>query len=216
VPPLKVFVSYSIRDRKLAKQIKKGLLTYGMNVFLAHDDIEASAQWSSVILATLKESDVFLPLLTEAFSTSEWTDQETGVALAHRKLIIPLKLDRDPYGFVGAIQAQRLNPDEPKPACTRIARIVGKNPELQERFLDGLVQMFADSYSFDEAGRRAEILLGFEGYTPQQARQILLATIENNQIHGSFKARRHVAEIIALYRADLDPQLIKKARQAMR
>jgi len=100
MPPLKVFVSYSIKDRRLAKQIKKGLLTYGMNVFLAHDDIEASAQWANVILATLKESDVFLPLLTEAFSTSEWTDQETGVALAHRKLIIPLKVDRDPYGFV--------------------------------------------------------------------------------------------------------------------
>ena len=40
MPPLKAFISYSIKDRKLAKHIKKYLLTYGLNVFLAHDDIE--------------------------------------------------------------------------------------------------------------------------------------------------------------------------------
>ena len=187
MPPLKAFISYSIQDRKLAKQIKKCLLIYGLNVFLAHDDIEASSQWSSVILATLKESNVFLPLLTEAFSKAEWTDQETGIAVAHGHLIIPLKVDSDPYGFIGAIQAQKLSSENPSPACAKIAKIVGKNPELQERFFDGLVQMFADSYSFDEAGRRAEMLLDFEGYTPQQVRRVLLATVENDQIYQSFQ-----------------------------
>ena len=81
MPPLKLFISYSHKDRKLAKQVKKCLLTFGLNVFLAHDDIEASVQWANEIVAALKESDVFPPLLTDAFSASDWTDQETGVAL---------------------------------------------------------------------------------------------------------------------------------------
>jgi len=136
-------ISYSIKDRKLAKQTKKCLLTYGLNVFLAHDDIEASAQWANVILAKLKESEVFLPLLTKAFRASRFTDQETGIAVAHgkRKLIIPLKVDLDPYGFIGAIQAQRLDADSPTLACTKIAKIIGKNPERQQRFLDGLLSL---------------------------------------------------------------------------
>ena len=50
MPPVRVFISYSHKDRKLAKQVKRSLITFGVNVFLAHDDIEASAQWSSVIM----------------------------------------------------------------------------------------------------------------------------------------------------------------------
>ena len=217
MPPLKAFISYSIKDRKLAKQIKTCLLTYGLNVFLAHDDIEASAQWAGVILAKLKESEVFLPLLTKAFPDSRFTDQETGIAVAHgkRKLIIPLKVDLDPYGFIGAIQAQRLDADNPTLACTKIAQIIGKNPERQQRFLDGLVQMFVGSFSFEEAGRAAEILLDFDGYTAQQVRQVLLATIENNQIYQSYKANRHVRQFVELYKSEVDPELVKKARKAM-
>lgn len=216
MPPLKVFISYSVTDRKLAKHVKKCLLTYGLNVFLAHDDIEASSQWSTVILTTLKESDIFLPLLTDAFTASKWTDQETGIALANGKLIVPLKVHRDPYGFIGAIQAQKLNPEDPRPACARIAKIVGKNTKLQESFLDGLIQMFADSYSFEEAGRRAEMLLDFEGYTPQQVRQVLLATIENDQIYQSFKACRHIGDFVDLYKSEVDVELVRKARKAMK
>ena len=216
MPALKVFISYSIKDRKLAKQLKKCLLAYGLNVFLAHDDIEASAQWSNVILAALKESEVFLPLLTKVFPDSKFTDQETGIALAHGKLIIPLKVDLDPHGFIGAIQAQRLNADDPTLACTKIAKIVGKNPTVQERFFDGLVQMFVDSFSFVEAGRVAEMLLDFDGYTPQHVRQVLLAIIENDQIYQSFKADRHVREFIDLHKSDVDPELVKKARKALK
>ncbi len=216
MPPLRTFVSYSIKDRRLAKQIKKCLLTYGLNVFLAHDDIEASAHWADVILARLKDSEVFLPLLTKAFPDSKFTDQETGIAKAHGTLIIPLKVDLDPYGFIATIQAQRLNPDDPTLACTKIAKIIGKNAELQRRFLDGLVHMFADSFSFVEAARVAEMLLDFDGYTPQQVRQVLLATIENDQVYQSFKARRYVREFIELYKSEVDPELVKKARKAMK
>jgi hypothetical protein len=43
----RIFVSYSKKDRKLAGEIKKCLEEYKLDVFLAHEDITASAEWAS-------------------------------------------------------------------------------------------------------------------------------------------------------------------------
>jgi len=44
--------------------------------------------------------------LTESFAASDWTDQEIGIAVALRKIIVPMKLTLDPYGVIGRYQAQ--------------------------------------------------------------------------------------------------------------
>lgn len=212
---LKAFISYSHRNRRLARQVRDCLVAYGLDVFLAHDDIEPSAEWARVIQAELRDCGVFLPVLTHEFPDSKWTDQETGMAVVTGKLIIPLRVDIDPYGFIGSIQGLRLDPDSLAAACSNIARTIGRKPEYRERFLDGLIRMFSESGSFEEAGRYADRLLQFEGYSPQQVRRVLLATIENGQIHQSFMARRRLKEFIQEYGRDADAALVRRARAAM-
>jgi hypothetical protein len=107
---LKAFISYSHHDRRLAGELKQGLVRFGLDVFLAHDDIRPAAKWVRVIAARVVACDVFLAPLTEHFAASDWTDQETGMALATDKLIIPLKVDTNPYGFLGSIQALKVLP----------------------------------------------------------------------------------------------------------
>ena len=51
-------------------------------------------------------------LLTEGFHESNWTDQEVGFALARGILVIPVKYESAPYGFMGRIQAQPGFPNE--------------------------------------------------------------------------------------------------------
>jgi gas vesicle structural protein len=75
--------------------LKDCLTEYGLDVFLAHEDIAQSAAWVQTILAELKAADVFLPLLTDNFPGSKFTDQETGLAVAGDKLTIPLKVHID-------------------------------------------------------------------------------------------------------------------------
>src|SRR5262249_24894185 len=139
---LKAFISYSYKDRRLARRIKDCLVSYGFDVFLAHDDIEPSTEWAGEIKTRLLGADVFLPLLTDAFRESDWTDQETGMAVATDKFVVPLKVDGDPYGFIGRFQALTVDADKPGAACTRIVRTIARNPSCRERFLDGLIRMF--------------------------------------------------------------------------
>jgi len=77
----KVFLSYSSKDRVIARKIKRGLNTFGVATFLAHDDLTPTVEWEEEILCALRECDAFLPILTENYPTSSWTDQEVGVAV---------------------------------------------------------------------------------------------------------------------------------------
>ncbi len=106
---MKIFLSYSHLDKRLAGKIKMYLRQYGVKVFLAHDDIEPSEEWADKILEELRDCDVFMPILTKHFNKSNWTDQETGCALIINKLIVPLKGDVDPHGFISRYQARGLN-----------------------------------------------------------------------------------------------------------
>ena len=95
--PIRVFLSYSSHDKELAGQVKKELESRGLEAFLAHEDIEPTQEWEGVILENLKACDVFIPLLSENFKESEWTDQETGVAVSEEKLIIPEEFRYIPF-----------------------------------------------------------------------------------------------------------------------
>ncbi|HEX2897167.1 MAG TPA: toll/interleukin-1 receptor domain-containing protein [candidate division Zixibacteria bacterium] len=108
---LKVFLSYSSLDRILAGKVKSELVKYGVNVFLAHEDIEPSEEWINIIQENLDTCHVFIILLTQNSKISSWVDQESGQAYNKGTLIIPLKINCDPYGFLGKFQALTLHED---------------------------------------------------------------------------------------------------------
>ncbi len=72
--PLRVFISYTSLDKKLAGELKSYLAQYGIRVFLAHDTINPTDEWQVKILEALEKMDVFIPLLTKEFKLSDWTD----------------------------------------------------------------------------------------------------------------------------------------------
>src|SRR5208337_5374577 len=101
---LRVFLSYHHNARKFAGSLKSCLTGLGVDVFLAHEDVEPSTVWQEEILRRLRRCDVFIPLLTKSYHTSYWTDQECGIALALKKHILAVKFTNDPYGFIGKFQ----------------------------------------------------------------------------------------------------------------
>lgn len=106
---VKAFVSYSTSDKELAGKIKKALENYGLEVFLAHEDISPSREWRKEILQNIESSDIFIPVLTENFKESTWTDQESGMAIFTKSTIIPLNVDKNPHGFLKDYQAFSLD-----------------------------------------------------------------------------------------------------------
>jgi len=94
--PIQIFLSYSHKSKKLAHELEEGLESFEFSVFLAHEDISPSKPWRKEIRKNLRDCQVFVPILTKGFEESDWTDQETGIALARKKKIIPLKVNRNP------------------------------------------------------------------------------------------------------------------------
>ncbi|MBI4949583.1 MAG: toll/interleukin-1 receptor domain-containing protein [Deltaproteobacteria bacterium] len=195
---MKIFFSYSNEDRWHAWVIKDALEKYGLNVFMAHNDIEPSEEWRERIFTELKECHVFLPFLTSNFDKSAWTDQETGIAYGLEKLIIPLKINVDPHGFIAHFQAQKIDIDSKsniERACQKLVKIIDSKPKLSCLFREDLINKFRDSGSFDEAGNNARLLFLFENYTSKHITKIFKYSIQNSQIYSSYNAVRTLRKL---------------------
>lgn len=213
---MKVFLSYSSLDKTFAGNIKKALEAFGIEVFVAHEDIEPSAQWVDTILAELNACDVLIPILTDNFHQSLWTDQEVGIAVAGTKLVIPVKITTDPYGFISNVQALKLDINNIDASIKELAEVIASKPVLGDSFRDCLVRKLRDSWSFDDARHNADLLVSFQGYTPRQLKDIISHTIANSQINRSFKARSALSNFIYTYKEVIDPQLFEAFLQAIK
>jgi hypothetical protein len=214
---MKIFLSYSHKDKVLAGRIKHALEHYWLDVFLAHDDIAPSAEWADSILYELKKCDVFLALLSKIFYKSYWTGQEAGIAFVSKKVIISLKAaDINPQGFISRFQALKLNVDAVNKVCRRIVRVIGDHQKTGERLKDALIEGFSQSENFIEAAENTDFLLSFDGFTVQQVKEILRATINNYQINNSFKARRMLRSFLTDYgqKKSIGSKLIKRFRES--
>ena len=165
---MKVFLSYSSDDKESAGRVKINLEVYGLTPFLAHEDIEASEEWRDVILTELENSDVFIPIVTEDFYASHWTDQETGIAVAHGIFIVPIKVSEDPRGLIRHVQAARMRGNNVAACCREVVEAIAKEAVLGEILRDALIEKLGDSWSFGNAADNAERVVSFGGYTPLQ------------------------------------------------
>lgn len=151
--PIHAFLSYSHKNRKLARRLKEGLAEFGIEAFLAHDDIAVSERWRQVILKKLRDCEIFIPILTDAFMESDWTDQEAGFALARGKRVVPLKVDVGPYGFIGAFQALRLNQKMPTETCWRVMESLKDHDTLGQKVREDVIGVLLQSSTFEEASK---------------------------------------------------------------
>lgn len=101
----RLFISHSSRQAREAGELKAALREYGIDGFVAHDDISPTDEWRDVIEVALRTCEAMAAYLTEDFHPSLWTDQEVGVALARAVLVIPIRKGATPYGFMGKYQA---------------------------------------------------------------------------------------------------------------
>lgn len=209
-----VFLSYSHIDREIAGEIKKQLEIHGFKVFLAHEDIEPNTEWEGEILRKLKECDLFIPIISKNFKESEWTDQETGIAIGAEKEIIPTQIDLAPYGFIGKIQALKLG-DEIPSACDKIIDTIRKST-LKEKFTDCLIESFIKSTTFAEANRKAKIFIKHEPFTDVQINNIIFGFLTNDQISGGFNAKRIIKKLFEKYNEFIEPELKEKFEEIIK
>jgi len=208
---LKIFVSYSIKDKRIAGAIKDSFNEYNIDTFLAHEDIEIGKEWRDIILANLNQFDVFIALLSKNFIESEWTNQEAGFAVCRNKLIISISIDdKMPYGFLEMFQAltklkcreynKSLHSEEKVLDCSEtvfeIIKIMLSIPELKENIKSNLIKNMKYVPTFDSAKEHLDLLISLKPFDKEQINEIILQSINNSQFHYSRKCIPVLKELI--------------------
>jgi TIR domain len=201
--PISVFLSYSHKDRRVAGALKRGLEHFGLEAFLAHEDLAPSSNWLRTIRKNLRDCHVFMPLLTKAFKQSDWTDQETGFAVSLKKIVLPIKVDLLPYGFITEVHAQKMPTHINAGACWRIIKHLSKHETLKDGLVDDFIGICARSKSFVKAQSNFEYLVELAPFSSDQLGDIFEAAARNRQVYESFGARRVLERLMRDHAAEI-------------
>lgn len=195
-PPgrVRLFFSHTSQHKEFVGAVATVLETWPMACFVAHDEIEPSLAWQEVIESALGTCQALVAFVTEDFRGSAWCDQEIGWALGRGLVIVPVRLEADPHGFTGGIQAIPARLDE-APAviaehiATALATAAFRTTRPGARLLidplaDAIVDQFCLSSSFNLARRRFEFLRQIPKalWTPERRLRAETAFEDNRQI----------------------------------
>ncbi len=175
----RVFLSHKTEVKKEAATLKEKLKVYGVSAFVAHEDISPIKEWQAEIENALSSMDSLVALLTDKFHDSIWTDQEVGFAFGRGVPIIPVRLGKDPYGFIGKFQAVSCNWDT---AAKEVVKILIKS----ERMVSAYIRAVQNCFNWTNGNILAEILPFIDKLSRQQTSGLLSAFNSNGEVRNSF------------------------------
>lgn len=89
---LQVFISYSTKDLPTVDFVKTMLAGTSVEVYVAEYDLPPGTPISPAIAAKIKTCDLFIVLWSANSRTSDWVQQEIGIAKGIGRQIIPVVL----------------------------------------------------------------------------------------------------------------------------
>jgi hypothetical protein len=150
----RLFISHTSTHKAIAQGVRSWMESVKVDAFVAHTTIEPTREWEDEIRSALKTCDAFVALLTEDFPKSRWCDQEVGVAVGLAKLIVPVRLDIDPYGFIGRYQgltlrAGALGALDQSRLSDALFALLARHQMTKARMTEPVLHRFANSWSWD-------------------------------------------------------------------
>lgn len=127
---LKVFISHHHNDAKALTNLKEELKHYGINCFLAHEDIHPGEHDLLRIEQELRACDFFLLIGTDESRKSPFVNQEIGFAYAlkdKKRIISTFQHDCSTWGFIERQQAVKFREIEEEPFCKKIIHCIAKD-----------------------------------------------------------------------------------------
>lgn len=125
VPPLKVFLSHSMKDTEHVEQVREQLLALGIEVWLAENDPRPGASILAKIESEMPKCDAVVFLITTNSVDSAYVQQEVGMARRSGVPMVPLvdaRVDRGRLGLLGELEWVEINLDEPGQAFAKVTR----------------------------------------------------------------------------------------------
>ncbi|MBK8995687.1 MAG: toll/interleukin-1 receptor domain-containing protein [Myxococcales bacterium] len=181
----RVFLSHRADWKVQATDLRDALAGFGAGAFVAHVDIEPSRAWQAEIERALLTMDVLVAMVTEGFKTSPWTNQEVGVAIGRGVPVVSLRLDEDPPGFIGAVQAVNGRGRKANEWATGLIEAFTVDARLSRQVAQGLVVQWESATSFMEGIQAMDRLDACKSIPSDLLDRIEAAYRANNQLHGS-------------------------------
>ena len=182
--PNKIFISYANPDATFAVRLAADLRQRGFDIWMAPDSILPGEKWVAAIERGLRESGIFLLVLSPAGIDSKWVSQETQVAimlenegqmriypLRVQRAEVPLLLstrqhiafdtdyDRGLAGLLAALQPSQEPPASPAPAAAP-RPVLSKPPATAEVALPVLIVDWPDAPNQELALNKRTITVG--------------------------------------------------------
>ena len=139
-----IFISYSHKDDGAAGSLSRELEKAFYSTFLAHDDVQPTADWHIEIWKALQGCHAFVGLLTENFNESAFCQQEVGAALALEKphvLAVEGKKNRPP-GFAGRFQAVKRG---------ELLETLNESPKFREARVEAWIEANTKASNYEQA-----------------------------------------------------------------
>lgn len=134
----RLFVSHVSKYKESASNLKSSLTEYGIDCFVAHEDITPSKEWEVEIENGLFTMDALCAIVVPEFSESKWCDQEVGIALGQHKLVISINKGENPYGFFGKFQALK-SKDTSSDMAAEVWRAISNNDRTKDLYSEKLI-----------------------------------------------------------------------------
>lgn len=138
----KLFISHVSAIKANVSRLQRQLLHFGISSFVAHEDIEPTADWQEEILKALFSMDALAAVITPDFKNSCWADQEVGIAVGRNVLIVPIRRDADPHGFISKYQALTGAGKSVGEVAEDVFKILAKNDKTRGALSHALVDLF--------------------------------------------------------------------------
>lgn len=90
----RTFLSYSRANKDFAVKLAKELKSSGFDIWLDQLDIPAGARWDQEVEKALRESEIFMLILTPSSIASENVKDEIGYAIDNGKRFLPVLLEK--------------------------------------------------------------------------------------------------------------------------
>jgi hypothetical protein len=178
----RVFISHRSDFKIQAGALREAMSAYGVSCFVAHDDIEPTREWQVEIEKALFSMEALVALYSPEFHTSQWTDQEIGIAIGRGVPVLPVKCGADPYGFVGKYQGFQAKGKKPSEIAKALFDLLWSKIDLRARLAEGLVAKLQGSTSYQQSNEIMGYISELEDLAPLLIQRIASIARANRQV----------------------------------
>jgi len=180
----RLFLSHLASFKVTIGHLKTELEKYGISSFVAHEDIEPGKEWQMEIEKGLFSMDALCAILMPGFSESKWTDQEIGVAVGRDVLIIPVRRDLDPYGFIGKYQGIQGKGKNIGQVAESIFKIISTNQKTKEQYISSIIELLLFSSETKEIIEKIEAIKKIKNLPQEKAQYIRKQVLDNEKFNN--------------------------------